>query len=309
MNNQSVFNFGDKVKFLYKGRTIYGIVKKVNKKSRTINTALGRFKVTPNGLVHVNTSEWNLNSNYQFFSSTEIRQHDQNNASFQIGDKVNFTYKGELIFGIVEKINRKTIRVQSQFGRFRTSPSRLSLEKSPTQDKISLRPKEIQKWTNTKQSDYKKSNMSRITEIPNSLLEQTHNLTRLLVKALNEENDLKISKYSNELIDILSTNYKLPPVKIHTGGKRIMNRRNQMLGVHRTRDLGKKAQRSSISVFSRTAKRQQYVKPKTFIKTLIHEFIHHYDRYNLELVYEYHTKGFYKRVSTVHNQLKGKITE
>jgi len=309
MNNQCVFYFGDKVKFLYKGRTIYGIVKKINRKSVTINTVLGRFRVTSNGLVHVNISEWNLNSKNQPFFSTEIRQYGQNNDLFKIGDKVNFTYKGELVYGVVEKINRKTIRVQSQIGRFRASPSRLNLESSSIQDKIKPRPKEVRKWSNTQQSDYNISNMSRIAEIPYSLLEQTHNITRLLTRALNERNDFEISKYSNELISILSMSYKLPTVKIHTGGKRIINRRNQMLGVHRTRDLGKKTQRSSISVFSRTAKRQQYVKPKTFLRTLIHEFMHHFDRYNLELVYEYHTKGFYNRVTTVYNQLKVVITE
>ncbi|MHA1260008.1 MAG: hypothetical protein ACTSRO_10285, partial [Candidatus Heimdallarchaeaceae archaeon] len=58
------------------------------------------------------------------------------------------------------------------------------------------------------------------------------------------------------------------------------------------------------SVYSRTAKTKKFVAPKTFLRTLIHEWAHHFDKYKLGLTYTYHTKGFYRRANTIYNQLK-----
>jgi len=306
MNKKSNFYFGDKVKFSYNGRTIYGTVLKVNKKTLTINTAVGRFRATSNRLIQVKQDEWDLNFRNKWSLSDDMTITDPKNKLFKIGDSVNFNYKKEYILGVVEKINRKTIRVNSEHGRFRVSPS--LLEKSPFQNKIKQKPIKTRNWSNTTELDYKISNTTRITNLSENILSQVQSITKELAKALNERKDREISIFSNKLISTLCLFYDIPLIKIHTGGKRILRRRNQMLGVHRTRDLGENTQRSSISVFSKTAKKQQYVKPKTFLKTLTHEFIHHYDRYNLKLIHLYHTKGFDKRVATVYNQLKIAVT-
>ncbi len=82
-----------------------------------------------------------------------------------------------------------------------------------------------------------------------------------------------------------------------------MTRRGgQYYGVYRTR--GEQDTRHSISVYSRTAKTQKYVAPKTFLRTLIHEWGHHYDKHKLKLNSTFHTKGFYDRMNVIYNQLK-----
>ncbi|MHA2244784.1 MAG: hypothetical protein ACXADY_07415 [Candidatus Hodarchaeales archaeon] len=233
----------------------------------------------------------------------------QKNNVFKVGDKIRFRYKGKSHSGTVEKINRKTITIKGEIGRFRAHPNRLSHNDGSTPSETKAKPKQkrSRKWTEDQKSDYQVSNKSKIEPVPEDQLIQVHSTIKQLATALTESNDKEINKKANELISNLTNLYRLPKIKIHTGGKRMANKNRQILGVHRTRDQGKKTQRSSISVFSRTAKRQQYVKPKTFIRTLVHEFIHHYDRYELKLDHEYHTRGFYQRVTTIYNQLKTKI--
>lgn len=58
-----------------------------------------------------------------------------------------------------------------------------------------------------------------------------------------------------------------------------------------------------IRVWNRTAKRGNVIAIKTFIDTLLHEFIHHYDIAYLKMGSTPHTTGFYKRIA----DLKGKL--
>lgn len=304
MVQQFSFTSGDKVKFTFKGQIIYGIVNRLNRKTITVKTTLGSFRVAPSALIHVSEPEWNSNINTEIPNPKESEYLSQKTNIFTVGDQIRFIYKGKSHSGTVERVNRKSITIQGELGRFRAHPNRLSHLESPMKAKLKPKQTRSRKWTVSQKSDYHVSNTSSIAPVPDDLLLQVPLIIKRLAAALAESNDNEINQSSNELISNLTSLYHLPKIKIHTGGKRIANQNRQILGVHRTRDQGKKNQRSSISVFSRTAKRQQYVKPKTFLRTLVHEFIHHYDRYELKLAHEYHTKGFYQRVTTIYSQLK-----
>ena len=52
-----------------------------------------------------------------------------------------------------------------------------------------------------------------------------------------------------------------------------------------------------------TAKRGQVVAYKTFLRTLVHEMCHHLDYQLLKLGDSFHTDGFFKRESSLVNQL------
>ncbi len=82
------------------------------------------------------------------------------------------------------------------------------------------------------------------------------------------------------------------------------NNRGYTKGVHRTRDLGGENMRASVSVYSRDKNGVDLVKDSDFLKTLVHEWIHHWDRFSHKITHEYHTKGFYARVKTIHDQIK-----
>ena len=53
----------------------------------------------------------------------------------------------------------------------------------------------------------------------------------------------------------------------------------------------------------RTARRQQVVAFRSFLRTLVHEVGHHLDYEMYELEEPFHTEGFYKRESTLSNAL------
>jgi len=58
-----------------------------------------------------------------------------------------------------------------------------------------------------------------------------------------------------------------------------------------------------IIINNKTAIRQTVVAPKTFLDTLIHEFMHHYDYNYLKFPTSLHTAGFYYRLGDVMKKL------
>ena len=58
-----------------------------------------------------------------------------------------------------------------------------------------------------------------------------------------------------------------------------------------------------ITMYNITAVKRQVVSIKTFMSTLLHEFIHHYDYAYLKFNSSPHTAGFYKRISDLEKKL------
>lgn len=59
----------------------------------------------------------------------------------------------------------------------------------------------------------------------------------------------------------------------------------------------------SITLSFRTAVRRKVFAFKTYLNTLTHEFMHHYDHQRLKLGASFHTRGFYQRVRELVAQL------
>ena len=55
----------------------------------------------------------------------------------------------------------------------------------------------------------------------------------------------------------------------------------------------------------RTASREQVVKFRTFLRTLVHEACHHLDYELFKLAETFHTQGFYNRESALVRELLG----
>ncbi len=60
-----------------------------------------------------------------------------------------------------------------------------------------------------------------------------------------------------------------------------------------------------ISVWMRTARKEQVVKFRTFLRTLVHELCHHLDYEHFALAETFHTQGFYSRESKLVRELLG----
>jgi hypothetical protein len=59
----------------------------------------------------------------------------------------------------------------------------------------------------------------------------------------------------------------------------------------------------TIRVWMRTARRGRVVAFRTFLRTLLHELLHHLDFEVLELAQSFHTQGFFQRESSLFRQL------
>ena len=216
--------------------------------------------------------------------------------------RVSFPYKGETIEGKVVRKNRKTVTVETDKGGFRVPYSLLTPKMKPPKPKATKTTTK-RNWSSSQTSDYNKSNTAAIEPLPRSSIKALHAAVRLLAEALTEGNEEAIRDISNEAISELNLIYGLPELRIYTSGKRRYTKAGgQYYGVYRSR--GDKEVKHSVSVYSRTAKTQQYVAPKTFLRTLIHEWGHHYDKYKLRINNTYHTKGFYDRINSIYMKLK-----
>jgi hypothetical protein len=63
--------------------------------------------------------------------------------------------------------------------------------------------------------------------------------------------------------------------------------------------------RATITIWMRTAQRRQVVSFRTFLRTLIHELLHHLDYDLFKLADSFHTEGFFQRESSLVKQLAG----
>ncbi len=211
---------------------------------------------------------------------------------------VSFPYKGEILHGSIVRKNKKTVTVKTESHTFRVPYSLLTPKMKPPRPKPKAR-----EWSESQSKSYNKSLEATIAPLPKGSVKVLHVAVKFLAKALRNGDEEAINDYTNEAIAELNRIYKLPHLHVYTGGKRRLTKRGgQYYGVYKTR--GKEEERHSISVYSRTAKTQKYVAPKTFLRTLIHEWGHHYDKYKLRLTNTYHTKGFYDRLNTIYSKLK-----
>lgn len=147
-----------------------------------------------------------------------------------------------------------------------------------------------------KQSNYEYSNS--VTQVKMPISDDAIALTRSLLETndLEERHDL-----SEQLLDELSDLAGIDVVdfvlvddnQIHKkrDGKIVMKR----YGSYRVNS-------KAITIHNRTAARGQILAPKSYLDTLLHEWLHHYDFKKLKLN-SIHSRGFYMRL----NDLKDKL--
>jgi hypothetical protein len=111
---------------------------------------------------------------------------------------------------------------------------------------------------------------------------------------------------SQQLLDALVAGYRVPPVRVNVLARRPSSNYGELHGLY---EPGEGHAAATITVWMRTAHRQQVVAFKSFLRTLTHEFAHHLD-YELFLLEEtFHTEGFYKRESSLANGLLEQVAD
>lgn len=144
----------------------------------------------------------------------------------------------------------------------------------------------------TLMTNYQKSNA--ITRIDFAVSERARRLAQKILAAFAYREREKLSYF---LINELSFNAGIERLDIEvTNSKQWHRRYKGRVAVRRYGSYhpGMK----HISIQNRTAVQAKILAPKTFLDTLLHEWMHHYDYEKLR-IYSIHTKGFYERIRSL----------
>jgi hypothetical protein len=117
---------------------------------------------------------------------------------------------------------------------------------------------------------------------------------------LADDDRAAVQRACRRIVDALTGGYHVPPVRLRVLARRPSDDYGELHGLYEPAD-GRA--RATISVWMRTAHRQQVVAFKSFVRTVTHEVCHHLDYELFALDETFHTDGFYKRESSLANAL------
>jgi hypothetical protein len=125
-------------------------------------------------------------------------------------------------------------------------------------------------------------------------------LVAILATALAAEDRRSLEAACQRLADAMLAQLGLPPVRLSVLAARPSHDWGELHGFY---DPTHPGVAPKITLWMRTAQRQQVVAFRTFLRTFLHEIGHHLDYELLELPETFHTEGFYKRESSLFKQL------
>jgi hypothetical protein len=116
--------------------------------------------------------------------------------------------------------------------------------------------------------------------------------TQALIQTLEAGSLAAINQAAQHLVDEVCRLMAIAPVRVEIRGARPRNPNSELHGIFYPLERPPR-----MVVWMRTAQRRDIVKPKTFLRTLLHELGHYLDYAFLNLGDSFHTKGFFKRES------------
>jgi hypothetical protein len=120
-----------------------------------------------------------------------------------------------------------------------------------------------------------------------------------LQSALESGTLRSVQNCASALMGELCRVFEAPFIRVEVRGVRPHNARGELHGLFRLSNP------PEILLWMRTAQRHEVVKPRTFLRTLLHELCHYLDYSMLKLEESYHTMGFFKRESFLVRSLIG----
>jgi hypothetical protein len=124
-------------------------------------------------------------------------------------------------------------------------------------------------------------------------------VTAALTSALAAEAPPVIARAAQALGDKICSLVGVASVQVELRGVRPHNTRGELHGVFYPRGAAQRPAAPLIILWMRTAQRHNVVKPKTFLRTLMHELGHYLDYALLGLDDSFHTSGFFRRESSL----------
>ena len=124
---------------------------------------------------------------------------------------------------------------------------------------------------------------------------------KALPAALEAEEQARVAALSQTIVNHICGQLRVRTVQVRVHGTRPSNQQGELHGLYTQYGGGSK--NDSIQVWTRTAKRQQTVAFRTFLRTLLHEVCHHLDYTYFHFRESYHTEGFFQRESSLFHRL------
>ena len=126
----------------------------------------------------------------------------------------------------------------------------------------------------------------------------TRNIRKITIQLLKTEDADIRESIGQLLLDELSRCYKIIPPQLRVlDAAQKHSKKNGKL----SRKIFGTYKSGNIEITNRTAIREKVVASKTFLDTLIHEFMHHFDFFVLKLSRSLHTAGFFARLNEIKN--------
>jgi len=146
------------------------------------------------------------------------------------------------------------------------------------------------------QSNYKRSNAILTIDFDVSEFGQ-HTAREILASSSAEDRQ----RFGDDLLDDLADQAMIDICNLKVSdAKQYHKRRGKRVSMRRYGYY--KPATKYIYITNRTAVRGQILAPKSFLDTLLHEWMHHYDFCKLNLN-SIHTKGFYARIKDLSQKL------
>ena len=150
---------------------------------------------------------------------------------------------------------------------------------------------------------YLASDAIKEVALPNP--EMLQPLLPLLREALLRDDHRAVSAAASALVLGITKLMRVPEVSVVVLAERPRRKGSELHGLY-TVAPGRKPQ---IKVWMRTAALGKVVAFKTFLRTLLHEVLHHLDYSHYKLRDSFHTAGFYSRESSLVRKLMGDMSK
>lgn len=144
--------------------------------------------------------------------------------------------------------------------------------------------------------NYKKSNSTQTVDFPIS-----REAKRLVAKLLKSAETNKRQRLSDELLDELADMAEIDIVKLKISDAKQYHKKRGGKTVFKQYGYYK-PDTKYIYINNRTAVRGQILAAKTFVDTLLHEWLHHYETVGMGLN-SIHSAGFYGRLKDLKTKL------
>ena len=127
-------------------------------------------------------------------------------------------------------------------------------------------------------------------------------LVEVLRGALASGELKQVERAAQSLVDALTAMVEVEPVRVQVLPERPkFAEGGELHGLYRWGE--DEAEPPEIFLWMRTAAKARVVAFKTFLRTLLHEVLHHFDLALLDLPASFHTQGFFARESSLFHQL------